>query len=117
LPFLLSRFLKDLISTFLFLSNKEPLLFLSGVFFSISEFREADLFIRRNSSQLTGGGYQCNLCYKTVRNKGNLIQHMEVNHLPREPRYPCPLCGSLFATRRKLASHKSKECGVQYTAC
>jgi hypothetical protein len=71
---------------------------------------EADSFILANSLQLTGGGYQCKLCLKAVRNKGNLVQHMEVNHLPREPRYPCPTCASLFSTRRQLAAHKSKQC-------
>ena len=87
------------------------------LFFSLSEFREADIFIQVNSYQLpAGAGYQCQLCFKTVRNKGNLIQHMEVNHLPREPRYPCPLCGTMFSTRRKLASHKSKQC-AQFAPC
>ncbi len=87
------------------------------IFLSISDFKEADEFIRAHSTQLGGGaGYQCSLCTKTVRSKGNLIQHMEVNHLPREPRYPCPLCGRLFATRRKLASHKFKEC-AHFTSC
>ena len=35
---------------------------------------------------------------------------MEVQHLPKEPRYPCQACGLKFVTRRRLARHRSKEC-------
>ena len=53
----------------------------------------------------------CCLCQKMVRNKGNLVQHMEVNHIiAKVARYPCPLCDEKFVTRRKLTRHKNKEC-------
>ena len=45
---------------------------------------EADAFIALQSNLIPSGEYVCLICQKTVRNKGNLIQHMEVQHLPKE---------------------------------
>ena len=71
---------------------------------------DVDSFIQSSSSLLDSGEWLCCLCQKVVRNKGNLVQHMEVNHVAKVARYPCPLCGEKFVTRRKLARHKKDEC-------
>jgi len=76
---------------------------------------QVDAFIMAQSSLLATGEYLCLICNKLVRNKGNLIQHMEVQHLPKEPRYPCDQCGQKFVTRRRLAKHKGRECTVNIT--
>lgn len=75
-----------------------------------SSVDDVDTFIQSSSSLLNSGEWLCCLCQKVVRNKGNLVQHMEVNHLAKVARYPCPLCGDKFVTRRKLARHKKNEC-------
>jgi len=76
----------------------------------ISDVDDVDSFIQSSSSLLESGEWLCCLCQKVVRNKGNLVQHIEVNHLARVARYPCTLCGDKFVTRRKLARHRKNEC-------
>ena len=83
---------------------------LKGVIFSPKVLFSLLLFISCFSLQQSLMCLCC-LCQKMVRNKGNLVQHMEVNHIiAKVARYPCPLCDEKFVTRRKLTRHKNKEC-------
>jgi len=53
-------------------------------------------------------GYQCKLCGRTAKDKGNLRKHVENIHFPGQYENPCKICDKSFTTRNKLNHHVSK---------
>ena len=51
------------------------------------------------------GLWQCQVCQKTSKQKGDMKKHLEI-HLERVS-YPCEICGKSYMTRRSLMTHKS----------
>ncbi|XP_023339287.1 protein tramtrack, beta isoform isoform X13 [Eurytemora carolleeae] len=63
----------------------------------------AGIYLKRNSSGI--GGYTCQVCSKTLRDKYAATDHLECKHFPTYGGYSCNLCGKTMNTRNALTSH------------
>ena len=63
----------------------------------------AGIYLKRNSSG--GGGYTCQVCSKTLRDKYAATDHLECKHFPTYGGYSCNICGKTMNTRNALTSH------------
>ena len=50
------------------------------------------------------GKYSCKVCGKNINHKGNMINHIEGNHI-QGVSHPCSFCGKWFRSRESLRVH------------
>ena len=53
------------------------------------------------------GRFQCHLCGKISRDRGNATSHVESIHFPGSYEYQCDQCGEKFGTKNKWAQHRT----------
>jgi len=57
------------------------------------------------------GGYTCNLCHKTFRDKTDGRRHLESKHFRSQQGYECDKCGKVLATQHSFQCHQ-KNCVI-----
>lgn len=72
----------------------------------VSEYLEelANLHLGR----LETGGYTCNICSLSFRDKYRGKRHLESKHFPKEGGHSCPICGKVSRTKNALDVHMNK---------
>ena len=57
----------------------------------------------------TDGGWKCNICYKTSKQRWNIKEHVEMTHIDGLS-FECSSSGKTMSSRNTLRMHKSRVC-------
>ena len=69
---------------------------------------DLDSVVLSKMSKNEEGVWQCNECYRTSKQKANIMEHIEAAHV-HSSGFNCDICYKVFKTKHSLRTHKNKK--------